>query len=228
LICNLNEDCLPSQPAAELMRKHALIIANGEPPQKKRLALLIQQAGKVICADGGANTALKMGITPDAIVGDLDSVHAEALVKFRRVAIHEDRNDETTDLEKAIAWAIQLKYDHITVVGASGRRLDHTVGNLGVLPKFFPDAIVTLVDDHGELCYVGREYTFEAGKGDVVSLLPLNRCEGVSTTGLRYPLEGEILELGVREGTSNIVVSSPVSIKVKKGHLLLFKLFGRT
>jgi thiamine pyrophosphokinase len=210
------------------MRKQALIIANGPPQKKKRLALLVKQASTVICADGGANTAFKMGITPDAIVGDLDSIHTEALVKFRRVAIHEDRNDESTDLEKAIAWAIQSKYDHIMVVGASGKRLDHTVGNLGVLPKFYPDAIITLVDDSGELCYVGREYSFEAEKGDVVSLIPLNRCEGVSTSGLKYPLEGEVLELGVREGTSNVVVASPVSIKVKKGHLLLFKLFDRS
>ena len=210
------------------MRKQALIIANGEPPQKKRLALLVKRAGMVICADGGANIALKMGITPDAIVGDLDSIHTEALVKFRRVTIHEDRNDDTTDLEKAISWAIQSKHDHITVVGASGKRLDHTVGNLGVLPKFYPDAIITFVDDSGELCYVGREYSFEAKKGDVVSLIPLNRCEGVSTTGLKYPLEGELLELGVREGTSNVVVASPVNIKVKKGHLLLFKLIDRS
>jgi thiamine pyrophosphokinase len=182
----------------------------------------------VICADGGANTALKMGITPDVIVGDLDSIHAEALVKFRRVEMFEDRSDQTTDLEKAISWTIQSNFDHITVVGASGKRLDHTVGNLGVLRKFYPDAIITLVDDNGELCYVGREYSFEAEKGDVVSLIPLNRCEGVSTDGLKYPLDREDLELGVREGTSNVVVSSPVSIKVKKGHLLLFKLFDRS
>jgi thiamine pyrophosphokinase len=209
------------------MRKHALIIANGEPPQKKRLLSLAKQASVVICADGGANTALKMGITPDVIVGDLDSIHAEALVKFRRVTIEEDRNDLTTDLEKAIIWAIQSKYDHLIVAGASGKRLDHTVGNLGVLRKFYPDAIITLVDDSGELTYVGRECSFEAARGDVVSLIPLNRCEGVSTEGLKYSLDAENLELGVREGTSNVVTSSPVTIKVKKGHLLLFKLFDR-
>jgi thiamine pyrophosphokinase len=209
------------------MRKQALIIANGEPPSKKRLAMLVKKAGMVICADGGANTSLKMGITPDVIVGDLDSIHSEALVKFRRVAICEDRNDQTTDLEKAITWAIQSNFDHITVVGASGKRVDHTVGNLGVLRKFYPDAIITMVDDSGELCYVGREYSFEAEKGDVVSLIPLNRCEGVSTSGLKYPLDGENLELGVREGTSNVVLTSPATVKVKKGHLLLFKLFDR-
>jgi thiamine pyrophosphokinase len=210
------------------MRKQALIIANGEPPSKKRLAMLVKKAGIVICADGGANTALKMGITPDIIVGDLDSIHSEALVKFRRVAIYEDRNDQTTDLEKAITWAIQSNFDHITVVGASGKRVDHTVGNLGVLRKFYPDAIISMIDDSGELCYVGREYSFEAEKGDVVSLIPLNRCEGVSTSGLKYALDGENLELGVREGTSNVVLTSPAIVKVKKGHLLLFKLFDRS
>lgn len=209
------------------MRKHALIIANGEPPQKKRLPALLKRGPFVICADGGANTAVKLGITPDAIVGDLDSIHAEALVKFRRVPVYEDRNDETTDLEKAILWAIQSGYDRLAIIGAFGKRVDHTVGNLGVLRKFYPDAIITLIDDSGELSYVGRELSYDAKEGDVVSLIPLNKCEGITTSGLRYPLDGESLELGVREGTSNVVTSSPVKIRVKKGHLLLFKLSAR-
>jgi thiamine pyrophosphokinase len=209
------------------MMKRALIIANGEPPRKQLLQSLSKEADVVVCADGGTNTALKFGIRPDAIVGDLDSVHAEALVKFQRVPTYEDTDDETTDLEKAISWAVKQKYDHITVVGASGKRLDHTVGNLGVLPKFYPDALVRFVDDLGEMMYVGRELTIEAKRGDVVSLIPLNRCEGVTTSGLRYGLEDETLELGVREGTSNVVLASPVTIKVKKGHLLLFKLSAR-
>lgn len=210
------------------MRKYALIIANGDPPQKKRMEALLKQAGAVICADGGANVAFKMGILPNVIVGDLDSIHAEALVKFRRIPVHEDRNDETTDLEKAIGWAIQSDFDHITVVGAFGKRVDHTVGNLGVLRKFYPDALVTLVDDYGELSYVGKQYSFEADKGETVSLIPLIKCEGITTAGLRYALDEESLELGVREGTSNVVVSSPVTVKVKKGHLLLFRSHSRS
>jgi thiamine pyrophosphokinase len=208
------------------MPKRALVIANGEPPKKHLLHSLAHEANIIVCADGGANTALKLGVVPGAIVGDLDSIHPEALVRFHKVPAYEDLNDETTDLEKAIAWTIKAKYEHITVVGASGRRMDHSVGNLGVLPKFYPDAIIRCVDDLGEIWYVGREFTLEAKKGTVVSLLPLNRCEGIVTEGLKYALEGETLELGVREGTSNVVVSSPVSVKVKKGHLLLYKLFA--
>ena len=94
------------------------------------------------------------------------------------------------------------------------------------MAKYYPDAIIRFVDDLGEISYIGRELTFEAKKGDVVSLIPLSRCEGIITKGLRYALEGEALELGVREGTSNVVDSSPVSIKVKKGHLLLFRLLA--
>jgi thiamine pyrophosphokinase len=208
------------------MPKRALVIAQGEPPKKARLQSLAREANVIICADGGANTALKTGIVPDVIVGDLDSIHAEALVKFRRVPTYEDRNDETTDLEKAVLWAIKAKFDHITVAGATGKRIDHSAGNLGVLAKYYPDAIIRFVDDLGEISYIGREVTFEARKGDVVSLIPLSRCEGIVTQGLRYALEGEALELGVREGTSNVVDNSPVSIKVKKGHLLLFKLYS--
>lgn len=206
------------------MPKSALVIANGEPPKKQLLLSLARDANIVVCADGGANTALKAGIVPKAIVGDLDSIHAEALVKFHRVPTYENTDDETTDLEKAIAWAIQSKYDHVIVVGATGKRIDHSVGNLAVLPKFYPDAIVRFVDDLGEIQYTGRELEFEADKGAVISLIPLNRCEGIVTEGLKYALQGEVLELGTREGTSNVVVSSPVTIRVKKGHLLLFKL----
>ena len=209
------------------MTKRALVIANGEPPKKQLLQSLARESGVVICADGGANTALKFGILPDIIVGDLDSIHAEALVKFHKVPTYEDRDDESTDLEKAIAWALRQKYDHIDVIGASGRRIDHSVGNLGVLPKFYPDAVIRFLDDLGELVYVGRGITFDAKRSDVISLIPLSRCEGITTEGLKYALDDEALELGVREGTSNVVVNTPVTIKVQKGHLLLYKLFAR-
>ncbi|MBM4160762.1 MAG: thiamine diphosphokinase [Ignavibacteria bacterium] len=209
------------------MTRSALVIANGEPPKKQLLQSLTRECSVVICADGGANIAFKFGILPDAIVGDMDSLHAEALVKFRKVPTYEDHGDESTDLEKAISWAIKKKYDHIVVIGASGKRLDHTVGNLGVLPKFYPDAVIRIVDDLGQTRYVGRELTVDAKRGDIVSLIPLSRCEGITTKGLRYALENEALELGVREGTSNVVINTPVNIKVKKGHLLFYKLFAR-
>lgn len=208
------------------MTKRALILANGEPPKKSLLHTLVKQAQIFICADGGANTALKLGLKPDAIVGDMDSIQAETLSKFQRVPQHAILDAESTDLEKAIKWLILEKYEHITVVGAAGKRLDHTVGNLGVLAKFYPDAIISFVDNLGEMVFVGRELAFGAPLHSTVSLIPLTTCEGVTTTGLHYKLENELLELGVREGTSNVVVANPVVITVKEGNLLLYKLYA--
>jgi thiamine pyrophosphokinase len=207
------------------MKRSALIIANGDPPKKQLLQSLVKAADFVVCADGGANIALKFGIQPDAIVGDMDSIHAEALVKFRRVETIEDHDDDSTDLEKAIRWVMKKKYDTIVIVCATGKRLDHTSGNLGVLVKFHSDASITMMDEHGELSYVGKEVRFEAERGQIVSLIPISRCEGIRTSGLEYALEDESLELGVREGTSNIVVSSPITIRVASGNLLLYKVF---
>ncbi len=208
------------------MLKQALILANGEPPKKSHLQSLVKQCQLFVCADGGANTALKLGLKPDAIVGDMDSIHAETRAKYQHIPMHGETNDETTDLEKAISWTIKQKYEHIIVVGAGGKRLDHTVGNLGVLAKFYPDAIIKLMDDVGEMVFVGRQYTFEAPVHSLVSLIPLTRCEGISTKGLEYALENESLELGVREGTSNVVIANPVVIKVNKGNLLLYKIYS--
>lgn len=209
------------------MIKRALIIANGEPPKKNLLQALARESDFIVCADGGANTALKFGIVPHAIVGDMDSIHAETLSKFRNVPQHTDTDQESTDLEKVVTWTIRERHDHITVAAGLGNRLDHTVGNLGVMAKFYPDAVIRFVDDLGELSYVGSKTEFEAEIGSTVSLIPLNRCEGITTAGLKYPLTNERLELGFRDGTSNEVISSPVLIVVKKGHLLLFRLHTR-
>lgn len=205
------------------MKKQALIIANGHPPKKKLLEQLLASKPFIVCADGGANTALKLGIKPDAIVGDMDSIRGETLAKFQHIPSHQIVDDESTDLEKAIGWLVGQHYDHITVVCASGKRLDHTIGNLGVLPKFYPDAVVRLVDDKGEMLYVGRKIDLEVPAGTILSLLPLSRCDGVTTKGLKYGLQNGTLELGVHEGTSNVAISSTVSITVKTGNLLLYK-----
>lgn len=205
------------------MSGKALVIANGEVPSDAVLRPLLREARTIVCADGGANAARDRGIVPDVIVGDLDSVLPATLAHFAPVRVIEDRDENSTDLEKAVHWAIEAGHDDLTVVGALGRRLDHTAGNLGVLAKVHSQARIRFVDEHGELVYVDRLIEFAAHPGDIVSLVPIVRCEGVTTEGLRYALRGEVLELGTREGTSNVVVASPVRVQVATGRLLLYR-----
>lgn len=207
---------------------NALILANGEPPSKRLIQILRKESSLFVCADGGANIADRLKLRPDAIIGDLDSVFASTLKRFPQAKHIRISDQDSTDLEKAVKWVIDEGYRNISIVGAEGRRLDHTVGNLGVLVKFNERAKITFVSDEGELRYVGKNLEFRADAGTLISLIPLNRCEGVTTTGLQYALSNDMLELGVREGLSNVVVSNPIRISVEKGNLLVFRRFRHT
>lgn len=213
-----------NQEEARAPVRRALVLANGVPPPAALLQALLREAEVLVCADGGANVALALGVTPHAIVGDLDSIAPATRARFAAVPLYEDHDEFCTDLEKAVVWALSQGFGHITIAGATGKRLDHAVGNLGVLIKLHARARLRLVDECGELQHVGRELRVNEPVGTVVSLLPLTRCEGIETEGLRYALHGETLELGGRDATSNVVTTSPAVIRVARGHLLLYTL----
>ena len=178
----------------------------------------------VICADGGANTASKLGLRPDLIIGDLDSIMASTVRKFSRIRTRRIGDQNSTDLEKALTWAVRAGYTEIVVMGATGGRLDHLTGNLSALGKFARKTSVTFMDNFGELIAVGSELVLDAPVGTTVSLIPLSRCEGIVTSGLKWGLHNGTLEMGVRDGISNIVTASPATISVRRGMLLLYRI----
>jgi thiamine pyrophosphokinase len=207
------------------MNNNAIILANGEPPTKKLMKRLLAGSSLFVCADGGANTAARYGLKPSAIVGDLDSTTEHALKSLRKAEIHKVVDDYSTDLEKTLSWVIEKGYQTITVAGATGGRLDHFLGNLSALVKFSNRAAITFVDDNSEWIFVDRSKNLGLPVGTTVSLIPVTHCDGIVTKGLRWNLNFEALELGVRDGTSNLVVESPIHISVAKGNLILFHLF---
>ncbi len=207
------------------MSTSALIFANGQPPSKNLLRRLLPDASFLVCADGGANAAAKYGVKPQAIIGDLDSITVHALKKFHNAEIHKVVDDYSTDLEKTLAWVTNKGFHTITVAGATGGRLDHFIGNLSAMVKFSGKANITFIDDTGEWIYIDRSKELHIPVGSTVSLIPLSHCDGIVTSGLRWNLNFESLELGVRDATSNIVDGSPVHISVAKGNLILFHLF---
>jgi thiamine pyrophosphokinase len=202
--------------------KRAIILANGKPPSKRLLKNFLPSADWFICADGGANTAVRFNCVPDLIIGDLDSIKEETLAVFSKVTVKKLKSQNSTDLEKALTAAIRKKYNEIVVLGATGGRLDHAIGNLSALAKFSAKAHITFIDNSGKYFSVNHSVEFNLPKGTIISLLPLSRCSGIVTKGLKWNLKNEYLEFGVRESTSNVIVSSPVNIKVKKGRLITF------
>jgi thiamine pyrophosphokinase len=207
------------------MKKKAIVICNGEMPPKKIIKGAFDQASPrplVICADGGANKARRFRIRPDVIIGDLDSITRRTRRHFARVKTILIRDQNSTDLEKALDYLIEKKIYTVIVIGATGRRTDHTAANFSIIKKYSRAMNVVFLDEYCETSVIRQKISWNAPLGQTISLSPLGRCDGITTHGLKYPLRNETLELGVREGASNEVVSNPVSIEVKKGSLLMF------
>lgn len=205
---------------------HALIIANGSLPHPDFVRALVKFANLVVCSDGGANHAHALGIKPNTIIGDFDSINPAAkdfLKDVQQIAI---TDQYSTDLEKAISFCIQEKITSVDIVGAFGDRIDHTTGSLGCFKKFGKHIHIRILDSVGEVTLIQKEIHLNMKGGEKLSLIPLERCTGVSTKNLKYELDNGILELGVQEGISNEAISSRVSIHVENGTLLLYRFHG--
>ena len=175
-----------------------IIVAGGSPPSGDVWRRWVREGDRIIGADAGASHALARGLTPDLVIGDMDSLADgdRALLKTGgcQFVVHPRAKDET-DLELALTFAAAEGAPEIVVLGAFGGRLDHTLANilLLTLPQL-DQVLVWLVDDREEmvLAQSGRRVTVEGQIGDLVSLLPLaGDASGVTTAGLAWELEGD-------------------------------------
>ncbi|MBN2355907.1 thiamine diphosphokinase [candidate division KSB1 bacterium] len=203
-------------------KKHALIVCNALLPPPKLLKAILKKEPLIICADGGANRLAKRGIRADYIIGDLDSLRPHLRAAFASERIIHDSGQDNSDLEKALDFAIDRGIERATVIGATGRRPDHTMANFSILLKYHRKLSLQFIDAYCMVRIIQGKTVLNEKPGTTVSLLPMGRCEGIETEGLAYPLHKESLELGVREGLSNFIVSTPARISISKGYLLLF------
>ena len=204
--------------------RSALIVGNGEPPSRELFAACARETELILCADGGANTASAYGYAPDYVVGDLDSVsrQSKAALAADRLILVDPEGNVGTDGQKVLNHAVALGVTEAVLVGFTGRRTDHLLGNLSLLKTFADRLALRLVDDYCDIRLIDRYIRFHAAIGQKISLCPLDgAAEGIETLGLKWPLRSESLIPGVREGISNEVVANPVEIRVGRGNLLL-------
>ena len=189
----------------------------------------------IVCADGGAKLARRLGVRPHVVVGDLDSLD-EATRKWLqegscRFFPHPARKDET-DTELALKYALTQGAEEIILLGALGSRLDHTLANILLLA--LPELAgrkAKIVDESQEI-FLARddapeETVIEGQVGDLVSLLPLKGdAGGIYTEGLEYALQNGTLRFGLARGVSNVMTKPVARIRVKKGVLLAIHLTG--
>jgi thiamine pyrophosphokinase len=209
-----------------------ILIDNGEFIMNKCLIILshIEGVDKMknwswhqdctICADGGLLMAEKLGLEPDLLIGDYDSMD----LPEGRDLIKLPEEKDVTDSEAAIDLAISRGFDDITLVGGLGGRLDHTMGNLGMLAKYCGRV--------GRLAIVdSRNYAFMTGPGRLT--IPKNDykylgiiayggpAENVTLSGVKYPLEHHLLTDHTTLGVSNEITASEAIIDFTSGKLLV-------
>ena len=139
--------------------KKCLIIANGKSPAKSVVKYFANKGfSTIICADGGANSAKKIGVVPNFIVGDLDSISESTLKYFRgKTKIIKYKRQNDTDVEKSLKFAINKKFNEVILLGVTGDRLDHTICNLGIVLKFFNKIKISLVSEKSFLIPINKQ-----------------------------------------------------------------------
>ena len=168
------------------MKRRTVILANGAFPRRGSPAYrLLAEAGRVVCCDGAADAyRLRFRREPAAVVGDCDSVRG----RFANVVRVADQ--DTNDLEKAVAYCRERKWRSPVIVGATGKRDDHSLGNIF---RAFACGLEIVTDDGRFLPVDGRR-TLSVGKGAAVSVFAPDRGTRMTSRGLEWPLDGVVFD----------------------------------
>lgn len=197
-----------------------VVFAGGDPPPASVLEDLPKSA-YVIAADSGFDHAHRLGVGVHLLVGDLDSISVEGLGIAANVEQHPtDKN--ATDLAIALDAAARRKPSQVIVVGGSGGRIDHFLANAALLAaSVYSELKLTWLPGTAAIHVVRDRIELAGAPGDVVSLLPYGGpARGVSTRGLRWPLQDAVLAPGTSLGVSNQMVYTTATVELADGVLL--------
>lgn len=201
----------------------ALLIGNGETLPAGFLLPLVREADVVLAADGGADRALAAGVTPHAVIGDLDSVSETAKKRLGEEKFIFVNNQNNTDLEKALDWLLQHGCRACTVCGFAGGRLDFTLGNFLSVYPYVKKMDICFAGPGWKMYPLAAPRKFTCRTGARVSLIPLKTCNGVTLKGLKYPLQNARLTwMRAGRSLSNQTTGKSFHVSLKTGYMLVY------
>lgn len=190
----------------------------------------------LICADGGGNHALQAGRLPDVLIGDLDSITPVNLERCQQknVLIQQfPREKDKTDLELALEYAVSQLNLHsptqellsLWLYGATGGRVDHLLGNLALLLHYFKRGYrIYLKDPHHQIFLLQDRDVLKGHEGQELSIMPITEKARVTTEGLYYPLNGDVILKDSTRGISNVFLGEEAAVQVDEGIVMLILL----
>lgn len=198
----------------------ALICLNATMPTKALFQAI--EYDKLIAADGAADKVFALGIYPDFIIGDFDSLNRKAVPDDYDVkSFIVEHSQETNDFEKILKYCFQNNLTRLLIFGMHGGELEHTLNNISVFKKYAEILNMTVYDAGRIGIFINNFIRLETSKNETISLIPMPKSM-LKTKNLKWELEDEVLELGNREGARNIATSDFIEISVIQGDILLF------
>lgn len=191
------------------MGKNAVIICNGEFPVKEYPRYIIRNADVTVCCDGAFDKYMKAGESifgkeklPDVVIGDLDSISSVKREKYSRIIVH-DADQETNDQTKAFRYVMEHfpEVTEIHIIGATGLRTDHTIGNVSLLMEYARDysldsrgISVDIISDRETIIPVTDTIELQCGEGRSISVFSPDSTLKIHSEGLVWPLDNVVFD----------------------------------
>ncbi len=195
--------------AARIASDRPVVIIGGGDFDAALLNRLAGAGAMVVGADGGADAALAAGVTPELVIGDLDSL-SDAAAWRQRARVIRITEQETNDFEKCL---YSVSAPVTLALGMTGGRFDHTLAALHAVTRYGAERRIVLVDGVDAALSLGGDFDIDLPVDMRVSVYPLEKLDFVHSEGLAYPLTGLTLMPGLRTGTSNRALGGPVRIR---------------
>jgi thiamine pyrophosphokinase len=199
-----------------------VIVADGEFPTHEIPLNILRKAGFIISCDGAASKLISQGIVPNIITGDMDSLDPILQEKYSSIII-KDGCQETNDLTKAFMLAVKQGGQKISIVGATGLREDHTLGNISLLYEYLliTDIPVTMWTNYGLLFAIKKGGVFKCTPGSQISVFSLDRGLRMKSKGLIYPLDDVIYD-NWWKATLNESFDNSFELIFEEGRVIVF------
>ena len=205
------------------MNISSVILANGLFPTHDIPLGYIRNADRIICCDGSVENLVSFGREPHAIVGDIDSLNVELAEKYAD-RVFRNSEQETNDLTKAVNWCVSRGYNDIIITGATGKREDHTIGNISLLVEYCKYANVIMVTDTGVFKAYYEDTEIETFQGQKVSIFSIATDTEITLKGLKYPLNKAKLN-NWWMATLNEAEGDSFFLNFKSGRVIVFLKF---
>lgn len=184
----------------------------------------------VIACDKGLEVLYKCNIKPNYIIGDFDSINKNVLENYKKdnnvkiISLNPEK--DYTDTHMALKLAIELKSNDITIVGAIGTRVDHTLANINILKEALDNEVTCkIINENNYISLIDKTTIIEKDyRYKYVSLIPITTvAKGITLQGFKYSLHNATMKIGESIGVSNEQIEQLAKVSIKEGILILLK-----